>query len=42
MESVLRWGVETETDGLLESLVTNGVRSIEMNASKRAPRIKEK
>ena len=37
MESVLRWGVDTETDGLLESLVTNGERSIEMNASKRAP-----
>ena len=27
MESVLRWSVGTETNGLLERLVTNGVRS---------------
>lgn len=37
MESVLRWSVGTETNGLLERLVTNGERSIEMNASESGP-----
>ena len=37
MECVLRWGVDTETNGLSEKLVADGGRGIEVNASESGP-----